>query len=103
MATWQIVSLEVKATPDSSSRNDVVQIVHYTASESGSGKTVSMRGKKELTAPSDSFTEFADLTEGDVFNWIWADGNKASVEASLTQKLNTITNSDRVQKALPWE
>lgn len=103
MATWEIVSLEVKATPDSDNRNDVVQIVHYAVFDNRSGHSVSAQGKKQLASPSDSFTEFADLTKDDVLNWIWANGNKESVEAKLTQKLNKITNSDRVQKTLPWE
>lgn len=103
MATWEIVSLEVKATPDSESRSDVVEIVHYAVFDNRSGHSVSAQGKKQLASPSDTFTEFADLTKDDVLAWIWADGNKEAVEAKLSAKLDALTNVDRVQKTLPWK
>ena len=49
------------------------------------------------------YTAYADLTESQVLQWIWAAGvDQASAEAAVTQQIADQQNPPVVQPPLPW-
>ena len=70
------------------------------------GKTYSASVYSTCTLPPAdpaSFIPYADLTQQEVLNWIWASGvDKASAEAAVQSNIDLQINPVTIQPPLPW-
>ena len=68
--------------------------------------TTSVYGTATFTPPpagDPNFIPYANLTQAEVLNWVWASGvDKASAEAAVNSNLNALINPPVVQNPLPW-
>ena len=86
VAHWRVTAEETVGTGDDA--------VIYTASAYGTcgfNPDVSAEG----------FISYADLTEANVLNWVWAEVDKEATEASLTAKIEADKNPVSIT-GVPW-
>ena len=88
---WSITKLHIY--PESNGLSDVVIAASY--------KVGSISGTVTVKPPGANFVPFADLTEAQVLNWVWAEVDKAGVEARA-EAASAILPAP-VEMALPWE
>lgn len=86
---WKITKLHVIEVGDLS---DVVMAASYEI-----GK---ITGVVMVKPPGANFIPFADLTEAQVLDWIWAEIDKTGIEARAAAAAAPITQS--AEKPLPW-
>ena len=86
---WKVTKLHVVQAGDLA---DVVMAVAY---EIGN-----VRGVVVVKPPGANFIPFADLTEAEVLGWVWAEVDKAGIEARAAAAAIPIPES--AQKPLPW-
>jgi hypothetical protein len=92
MSNWKIEGLYVAQTADYA---DVVTDVSWACYGNNT-----MRGKLTLGFPGEPFVQYADLTEDKVLGWVWAQVDKAFVEADVDA---AGANAPVVAvKPLPW-
>lgn len=87
---WSITKLRVIS--ESNGLSDVVVAASY--------KIGSINGTVTVKPPGASFTTFADLTEAQVLDWVWAEVDKAGVEARAQAAL--VLPPVSVEMPLPW-
>ena len=99
---WSIGALDCKVSEDNLS--DVVYNVHWRCSATEDGYSASVYSTCSLPAPDPAnFTPYADLTQEEVLNWIWANGvDKAGTEAAVQQQIELQKNPVVVSPPLPW-
>ena len=98
---WKVDSMLVKPIEDG--RPDVVVTVNWSCSASANGKTASINGNMGFENAGDPFVPYADLTEADVLEWVYARGlNKEQTEAVVAYDLEQMINPPVVDKQLPW-
>lgn len=106
--TWRVGVMECYPTYDQNT--DVVFTVHWdcVGSETVSGSTYNGRvyGATGVTFYSGSnFTPYEDLTQSQVFGWVWAamgSGSKENYENSVQSQINNQINPPVVTPPLPW-
>ena len=104
--TWTVTAMD--EYPEQDGEQDVVFNVHWTCSgEDVQGETTysaSVYSTQSVTAdPAEPFTPYADLTEAQVLNWIWAAGvDKDATEAAVGQQIANQINPPVVSLPLPW-
>ena len=93
MATWKIVQLDRKTA------DGFVTTAHWTVTATDGDFSASAYGSVgfsgELTTP------YADLTEAQVLEWVWASLYKAAYEASLAAQIEAQKNPVSAT-GLPW-
>jgi hypothetical protein len=99
---WSIGALDCKVSEDNLS--DVVYQVHWRVSATEDGYSASVYSTCSLPAPDPAnFIAYADLTQEEVLNWIWANGiDKAGTEAAVQQQIELQKNPVVVTPPLPW-
>ncbi len=99
---WQVSNLDCKVSEDNLS--DVVYNVHWRCSATEDGYSASVYSTCSLPAPDPAnFIAYADLTQEEVLNWIWANGvDKAATEAAVQQQIELQKNPVVVSPPLPW-
>jgi len=99
---WQVSNLDCKVSEDNLS--DVVYNVHWRVSATEDGYSASVYSTCSLPAPDPAnFIAYADLTQEEVLNWIWANGvDKAGTEAAVQQQIELQKNPVVVSPPLPW-
>ena len=94
MATWKIVQL------DSKTADGFVTTAHWTVTATDGDFSASAYGSVgfsgELTTP------YADLTEAQVLEWVWASLDKAAYEASLAAQIEAQKNPVSAT-GVPWQ
>ena len=56
-----------------------------------------------LPAPTDDYIPYADLTQEQVLDWIWANGvDKDATEAAVAQQIENQKNPPTIIPSLPW-
>ena len=106
--TWRVGVMECYPTYDQNT--DVVFTVHWDClgSETVSGSTYNGRvyGATGVTFHSGSdFTPYEDLTQPQVFGWVWdamGSGSKENYENSVQAQINNLINPPIVTPPLPW-
>ena len=88
---WSITKLHIY--PESNGLYDVVIAVSYNVGP--------INGAVVVKPPGANFVPFADLTEAQVLNWIWAEVDKAGVEARAEAAL--VVPPAPVEMVPPWE
>jgi hypothetical protein len=95
---WKVESLEV--VPVSGDLKDVVTRCAWSCTAEENRKIFSVGSNKYLGAPGTPFVEFANLTEDEVLEWVWANGiNKAAAEQAAADGLKELS----VVKPVPWK
>ena len=94
MATWKIAQLDRKTA------DGFVTTAHWTVTATDGDFSASAYGSVgfsgELTTP------YADLTEAQVLEWVWASLDKAAYEASLAAQIEAQKNPVSAT-GVPWQ
>ena len=102
---WNISSMDVRV--QEGEYQDVVITVHWQCSDTQEidGKEYSGRvySTCSLPAPEGTFTPYADLTQQQVLDWIWANGvDKDATEAAVEQQIQAQAHPVVISPPLPW-
>jgi hypothetical protein len=100
--TWTVTAMD--EYPEQDGEQDVVFNVHWTCSGVDGEYSASVYSTQSVsTDPAEPFTPYADLTEAQVLNWIWAAGvDKDATEAAVGQQIENQINPPVVSLPLPW-
>lgn len=100
--TWIIEWIKCK--PAEGQYTDVVITAGWRCNGVNGGYTATSYSSTSFAGPGDPFTPYDQLTEQQVLDWCWADGgvNKAEVEATVEQKIQSQINPPVIQLPLPW-
>ena len=100
---WKIEQLN--CYPQAEGQTDVVFTVHWRLTGTDgtySGTVYSTCGVTYVAGT--PYTPYADLTQDQVLNWIWANGvDKASAEAAVQTQIDNQINPPVVSPQLPWK
>ena len=103
---WSISAMDCRVQEGDLS--DVVITVHWRVSktEVDGDKTYSASVYSTCSVPAPdpaNFTPYADLTQDEVLNWIWANGvDRDATEAAVAQQIALQKNPVVVSPPLPW-
>jgi len=98
---WEISQLNCH--PQSDDKTNVVFNIHWRCTGTDGVHTGTIYSTASVPAPTDSFTEFADLTQEQVLGWLWTTyGNKNNVEEAVQAQIDAQINPPVVSPALPW-
>ncbi len=99
---WIISQLDCKVSEGDLS--DVCIVAHWQCSDIVDGYSASVFATCSLPSPDpESFTPYADLTQEQVLEWIWANGvDKDATEAAVLQQIKNQKNPPVVAPPLPW-
>ena len=98
---WAVTAMD--CYPQEDGLTDVVTTVHWTCfgTDGTYGSSVYSTCAVPLTAG--TFTPYAQLTQSQVLDWIWADGvDKTATEATVSQQIANQVNPQVVTPAVPW-
>jgi hypothetical protein len=100
--TWTVSQLD--CYPQYENQTDVVFTVHWTCSGTDGTHTGSVYSTCSVTYVADTpYTPFADLTQDQVLDWIWASGaDKYSAQAAVQAQIDNQINPPIVSPQLPW-
>lgn len=100
--SWTVTAMD--AYPTVGSETDVVFNVHWTCAGTDGDYNASVYATCSVPAPTGSnFTSYADLTQEQVLDWVWANGvDKDTTEASVQQQIENQINPPVVTPPLPW-
>jgi len=98
---WEVSQLN--CYPQSDNKTNVVFNIHWRCTGVDGAYTGTVYSTASVPAPTDSFTEFADLTQDQVLGWIWSSGvDKDSAEAAVQTQIDAQINPPVVSPVLPW-
>jgi len=99
---WNISQLDVK--PAEGDYSDVVITAHWQCSGSDGEYSGRVYSTSSFSQPGDPFTPYADLTQEQVLDWVWASGvDKDATEAAVAAQIENEKNPPVISPALPWE
>ena len=99
---WEVSQLNCH--PQYDDKTNVVFNIHWRCTGVDGAYTGTIYSTASVPAPTDSFTEFADLTQEQVLGWIWTNGvDKDSAEAAVQAQIDAQINPPVVSPALPWK
>ena len=99
---WYITDLDYNLTQDG--RTNVVYHIHWKAQKTVEGFTSEVFGTHYIEPPTDTFTEYVDLTESKVLQWLDAaisQDEKDELDLVLTAKA-TAHKGPETGRGLPW-
>jgi hypothetical protein len=105
---WTINKLDVRPAQDSLS--DVVYNIHWTyiatsdqLDGEGNPYKVELIGTSPVGEPDvDNFTNFNDLTQAQVEEWLVADQSVANIQEAADNQLEQIITPVSIAKDIPW-
>lgn len=100
---WEIASLECHARKDN--KRNIVYIIHWRANATDDVYVATIYGSQEVEYKADQpFTEFKDLTENQVKQWLFSElgDKKEAVELMLDEKIKEQKEPLVVKPKLPW-
>lgn len=101
MIEWKVLKLHLY--PQEQQMTDVVCNVNWKCSAIDQGYEAWITDNTPLTAPSEAFTPYDQLTEEQVLNWVWSSIDKAEIEEKMQKALRNLITPPIVVKPLPWE
>lgn len=108
-ATMNWIIEQMQCVPKEGSYTDVVVTANWrcngvqVAGDPPVSYTSTMFGKSTFTAPSGSFTPYAELTQDQVLGWCWANGvDKNYTEAQIQTSIDNQITPSVVTLPLPW-
>lgn len=100
MITWKVLNLNTKSDK---TYTDIVTTVAWSCVLRDDKLTESQFGACNLPAPTDLFTQYADLTEQQVLDWCWTNGvDKAATEALVQRRMTRRMQPPPAPRPLPW-
>lgn len=98
---WTIERLDCHTELDG--HHNVVFTAHWRCVATFAGSTGTVYGSCGFAAPTDSFTEYADLTLAQVLDWCYANGvDKAACEAACDKQIQEQIAPTVQYPPLPW-
>lgn len=105
---WTINKLDVR--PDQDSLSDVVYNIHWTytatsdqVDSDGNAYTAEAIGTSPVGEPDpENFTDFANLTQSQVEDWLTADGSLANIEDHVDSMIEEKITPTSETKDAPW-
>jgi hypothetical protein len=98
---WTVTAMD--CYPQADGRPDVVFNVHWTCSGVDDGCNGAVYATCQVPEPGATFTPYANLTQNQVLNWIWANGvDKTATEDAVQSQIDNAKNPPVVTPALPW-
>lgn len=97
---WSIIRLEVK--PSYNNLQDVVVLVNWMLTASNNGVTETIEGITVVDPPGEVFVAYENLTQNEIFDWVWNKISKTGTEELLTQRIQDKITPLTVNKPLPW-
>jgi hypothetical protein len=98
---WQIEQLN--CYPQSDNKTNVVFNIHWRCTGTDGNYTGTVYSTASVPAPTDSFTQFADLTKDQVLGWLWANGvDQTATEAAVQQQIDQQANPPVLNLNPPW-
>jgi hypothetical protein len=90
--------------PEAEGETDVVFVVGWRCNATDGTFNATQYGTVNVTyVAGDPYTPYADLTEVQVQDWVWANGvDQAATEASLATNIANQVNPPVVNPPLPW-
>jgi len=98
--TWTYPSNRCMASLNGHS--NVVTVVEYKCTADDGVNQLDLCGPVQVSAPDESFVEFADLTQQIVESWVHTGNLKTSVEACLQGQLDSLVNPPASPVAMPF-
>jgi hypothetical protein len=99
--TWLVSSLA--CVPQLDGQADVVVTVYWRCSGEQDGYTAYLERNSKIPYDPATYVPYADLTEAQVLDWVFADGDtQANTEAEIQQMLDAQITPPVVSPALPW-
>ena len=98
---WQIEQLN--CYPQSDNKTNVVFNIHWRCIGTDGNYTGTVYSTASVPAPTDSFTQFADLTLDQVLGWLWANGvDQTATETAVQQQIDNQINPPVLNLNPPW-
>jgi hypothetical protein len=101
--TWKIEWMQCK--PVEGTFTDVVVTAGWRCNGVQDTHNTSIYSTASFTLDPESTTyiPYADLTQEQVLEWVWANGvNQKTTEAAIQSQINSLINPPVVQLPLPW-
>ena len=99
--TWTVLSVDV-STEVLAGHDDIVTVVYWQCVGEQDGYTASLSRNSKIPYDPATYVPYPDLTEAQVFSWVFADDTQAKTEAEIQQMLNVQITPPVVQPPLPW-
>jgi len=104
--TWTVTAMD--CYPQAEGQQDVVFLCHWqcagTQTQDSTTYNASVYSTCAVTYASGTpYTPYADLTQQQVIDWIWASGvDQSATEAAVNQQIAQQINPSVVSPPLPW-
>jgi hypothetical protein len=101
--TWTIT--DVECIPSYNGENNVVTLVYWNCSGVNGNYSERIAGPCGLSYEGGDFTQYSDLTQDKILEWVWSSGNvsKEFVENSVEAKIQDLMTPSSVSLSLPWQ
>jgi hypothetical protein len=98
---WTVTAMD--CYPQEGDNTDVVFTVHWNCAGVDGIHNAYVYSTCGVPTPSGTFTPYANLTQSQVLDWIWANGvDKTATEAAVEQQIQNKINPPVVTPTLPW-
>lgn len=102
--TWKIEQMD--CYPNVGDNNNVVFRVIWSCivTENSTLVTTTLSGITYLSPPSENFTEFSDLTQDQVLDWVWNTEHfdKIGIETITLNQLENLCAPAILNPSIPW-
>lgn len=100
--TWTVLAVDV-ATEVLAGHNDVITVVYWQCAGEQDGYTASLRRNSKISYDPATYVPYADLTEGQMLAWVFAEDKlQANTETEIQKMLDDQITPSVVQPPLPW-
>lgn len=101
--TWTIEGMSTMPTPEP----DFVTMVFWTLSGTDGTHTVEIEGSSQFSEEGETFTEYANLTENQIIEWVQnqlGENGVANRKANIEGRIDHMKNPpvSPIPKELPW-
>lgn len=101
MISWMVMGMD--CYPNKDGRQNVVFKIHWMCYGKDGDFIGSVCSASFVPEPTGEFTEYANLTEQQVLDWLWVNGvDKVETEATVQSQLDAQRDPPFIQPPLPW-
>ena len=99
---WKVIALYCK--PSYEGKTNVIETVHWRCDANDGTFNASTYSTCNLEYDTESeFIEYADLTEEQIFEWVWSHGvDQDATQTNLDSQLELLVNPPIITPILPW-
>lgn len=94
--------ISIKSLNKVNEYNQVASHINYEVTAIDNDISVLYQGMVSLPLPTDSFTEFSDLTEDQVIHWVKNTINQEKLNELLEKLINRKKYGEPMESTLPW-